>query len=86
MVTIPVLVRNLTLAVAGALLGASTVLAANAGVLADAQARYRQDMAACNKENSNQDLASAKAFLASRRHVARSWFEFSLLQAAMSCR
>lgn len=60
MVTIPVLVRNLTFAVAGALLGASTVLAANAGVLADAQARYRQDMAACNKENSNQDLATCR--------------------------
>ncbi|NMM13312.1 MAG: hypothetical protein HHJ17_07225 [Rhodoferax sp.] len=60
MVTIPVLVRNLTLAVAGAVLGASTVLAANTGVLADAQARYRQDMAACNKGNSNQDLATCR--------------------------
>lgn len=60
MVTVPVLVRNLTLAGAGALLGVSTVLAANAGVLTDAQARYRQDMAACNKGNSNQDLATCR--------------------------
>ena len=60
MVTIPVLVRNLTLAVAGAVLGASVVLAANAGVLADAQTRYRQDMATCDKVNSNQDLATCR--------------------------
>ena len=60
MVPIPGLVRNLTLAGAGAVLGVSTVLAANAGVLADAQARYRQDMAACNKGNSNQDLATCR--------------------------
>lgn len=60
MITTPVLVRNLILAVAGALLGASTVLAANTGVLTDAQARYRQDMAACNQKNSNQDLATCR--------------------------
>lgn len=52
--------RNLVVAAVGVLLGVTTALAANAGALADAQARYRQDMAACNSGQSNQDLATCR--------------------------
>lgn len=52
--------RYLTVAVAGALLGATAALAAGAGAWADAQALYRQDMAACNSGKSSQDLASCR--------------------------
>ncbi len=50
--------RNLALAAAGTLLCAGAALAA--GASADAQARYRQDMAVCNSGQSNQDLATCK--------------------------
>ena len=52
--------RYLTVAVAGTLLGATAALAANAAALADAQARYRQDMAVCNSGQSNQDQATCR--------------------------
>lgn len=46
-------------AVAG-LLCASAGLAATPGALAEAQARYRQDIAACNSGQSNQDPATCR--------------------------
>ena len=52
--------RHLVLAVAGTLLCATAALAASAGALADAQARYRQDMAVCDSGKSNQDLATCR--------------------------
>lgn len=52
--------RCLTLAVAGSLLCATAALATNAGASADAQARYREDMAYCNSGKSNQDLATCR--------------------------
>jgi hypothetical protein len=60
MTTLASLFRKFTLAAAGTLLACTTALAANAGALADAQARYRQDMAACNSGKSNQDLATCR--------------------------
>jgi hypothetical protein len=60
MTTIRFPFRNVVLAASGALLCVTTALAANAGALADAQARYRQDMAACNSGKSNQDLATCR--------------------------
>lgn len=51
----PIPVRNLTLAALGTLLCVSGALAADTGVADDAQARYRQDLAACNSGQSNQD-------------------------------
>lgn len=52
--------RFLTLAVAGTFLCATAALAQNTGTLADAQARYRQDLADCNNGSSNQDLATCR--------------------------
>jgi len=60
MMTIRLSFRNLTLAVAATLLCSTAALATNAGALADAQARYRQDMAVCNSGRSNQDLATCR--------------------------
>ena len=60
MVTIPFLFRKLALAATGTLICAMTALAANAGAMAEAQARYRQDMAACNASHSNQDPAACR--------------------------
>ena len=70
MITSTVLFRNLTLAVAGTLFCATGALAA--GASADAQVRYRQDMAACNSGQSNQDVATCRleaknAFAEARR-------------------
>jgi hypothetical protein len=58
MVTIPKLFRNVALVAAGTLLCVTADLAASAGAVADAQTRYRQDMAACNSGQSNQDVAT----------------------------
>lgn len=60
MPTISLLFRNLALAVAGTLIGATATLAADAGALTEAQARYRQDMAVCNSGQSNQDAATCR--------------------------
>ena len=60
MTTIRISFRNLAFAAASTLLCATTVFAANAGALAEAQARYRLDMAVCNKGQSNQDLATCR--------------------------
>ena len=60
MITIRFPLRHLVLAVAASLLCSTAALAANAGALADAQARYRQDMAVCNSGRSNQDLATCR--------------------------
>lgn len=60
MPTISLLFRNLAIAVAGTLIGATATLAADAGALAEAQARYRQDMAVCNSGQSNQDAATCR--------------------------
>lgn len=51
---------NLALAAAGTLLCVSTALAVNAAAPADAQARYRQDIAVCNSGTSNQDPATCR--------------------------
>ena len=53
-------VRNVIVATCSALLYATIALAANTGALADAQARFRQDMAVCNSGNSNQELATCR--------------------------
>ena len=60
MVTIPSLFRNLALAAVSTLMCATAALAANTGALAEAQARYRQDMADCNSGHSNQDRATCR--------------------------
>lgn len=60
MATIPLLFRHLVVAAAGTLICATATLAANAGASAEAQARYRQDMAACNSGQSNQDVATCR--------------------------
>jgi hypothetical protein len=60
MITTPILFRNLALAVAGSLFCVTAALAADAGASADAQARYRQDMAVCNSGQSNQDVATCR--------------------------
>lgn len=60
MAIVPLLIRNLALATAGTLLGSTAALAANAGSLAEAQARYRQDMADCNSGKSHQTLATCR--------------------------
>lgn len=52
--------RNLILATAATLLGTTAALAASSSAVADAQARYRQDMAACASGQSNQDLATCR--------------------------
>ncbi len=54
------LIRSFALATAATLLWSTTALAANAGSLAEAQARYRQDMAVCNSGKSNQPLATCR--------------------------
>lgn len=51
---------KLVLAAAGSLLCVSTALAVNAGTPADAQARYRQDIAVCNSGTSNQDPVTCR--------------------------
>lgn len=53
-------IRNLILAAAATLLGTTAALAASPSATADAQARYRQDMAACASGQSNQDLATCR--------------------------
>jgi hypothetical protein len=60
MTTFPRLIRHLTLAAALSLLCSAAALAANTGLVADAKARYRQDMADCNSGKSHQDLASCR--------------------------
>lgn len=60
MPTISLLFRNLALAAAGTLIGATATLAADAGALTEAQARYRQDMAVCNSGQSNQDAVTCR--------------------------
>ena len=59
-ITAPWLVRRLAFFTTSALLVSSVSLAAKADDLADAQARYRQDMAACNDGRSNQDVAACR--------------------------
>lgn len=57
----PLFPRHARLAVlAGGLLGAACVLAAPAGPMADAQARYRQDMAQCNSNASREDVTACR--------------------------
>ena len=60
MITIRFPLRHLVLAVAASLLCSTAALAANTGAMADAQARYRQDMAACTSGQTNQDLATCR--------------------------
>ena len=52
--------RNLALAGANALLCAAFVLPVAASPASDAQARYRQDMAACNSGQSSQGLDTCR--------------------------
>lgn len=54
----PVSFRTLALAATSLFLCAGTVMAG--GASAEAQARYRQDMAVCNSGQSNQDLATCR--------------------------
>lgn len=60
MTIIPLSFRRLALVAVGTLIGVSAALAANAGALAEAQARYRQDMAVCSSGQSNQDRATCR--------------------------
>ena len=52
--------RHLTAVAAATMFCATAALAAPAGAAAEAQARYRQDMAACNSGQSQQDLATCR--------------------------
>lgn len=52
--------HKLGLAAVAGLLCASSALAAPPSALAQAQARYRQDIAACNSGQSNQDPATCR--------------------------
>lgn len=67
-------IRHLVLAAAATALGATAALAASPSAPTDAQARYRQDMAACASGQSNQDRATcrleAKNALAAARRGA----------------
>lgn len=56
----PIPSHRLALAAVAGLLCASAGLAATPGALAEAQARYRQDIAACNSGQSNQDPATCR--------------------------
>lgn len=58
--TIQILFRHLSIAAVGAVLCTSAALAVGADTSADAQARYRQDMAACNSGQTNQSIATCK--------------------------
>lgn len=60
MTTIPLLLRHLAFFATSALLFSAASPAAHADDLADAQARYRQDMAVCNDGKSNQDVATCR--------------------------
>jgi hypothetical protein len=60
MTTFPRLIRHLTLAAALSLLCSAAALAANTGLVADAKARYQQDMADCNSGKSQQEPASCR--------------------------
>ena len=60
MTTFPRLIRHLTLAAALSLLCSAAALAANTGLVADAKARYRQDMADCNSGKSHQEPVSCR--------------------------
>ena len=61
--------RNLVCAAAAMVALSSNVLAASAA--ADAQARYRQDMALCNSGQSNQDQATCRT--EARNALAEAW-------------
>ena len=52
--------HHIALVTAASLLCAFTAMAATPAALADAQARYRQDMALCNSGQSNQDPATCR--------------------------
>ncbi len=52
--------RNFSLIASNALLCLGTALAAGPNASADAQARYKQDMADCKSGNSNQDMATCR--------------------------
>ena len=52
--------RHLVVSAVGAVLCATSALAASPSASADAQARYRQDMAVCNSGDSNQDAATCR--------------------------
>ena len=54
------LLRNLALAAAATLACAGNALAADTRASADAQARYRQEMAVCDSGRSNQDTATCR--------------------------
>ena len=53
-------IRNFVLAAAATLLAATAAMAASPAAVADAQARYRQDMATCASGQSNQDPATCR--------------------------
>ena len=53
-------IHRLTLATLTSLICASAALAAQPGGVAQAQARYRQDMAVCNSGQSNQTAATCR--------------------------
>ncbi len=52
--------HRLALATAVSLLGTFSACAETPAALADAQARYRQEMALCNSGQSNQDIATCR--------------------------
>ena len=60
MMTLPPLDRQLTLAAASLFLCMASAPPAFADTAREAQARFRQDMAACNSGQSNQDLATCR--------------------------
>lgn len=57
----PLSTRNLALVLAGGLLGSAAALAASTGPMAEAQMRYRQEMADCKSGKTHQDMATCHA-------------------------
>lgn len=83
-------VPTLILAAAGLLLCTSQAAAAGNGVAAEAQARYRQDMAVCNSGQSNQDaktcrLEARNALAEARRGALTSAPEALAQNARLRC-
>lgn len=63
--------RHRTMVAAAALSCATAALAAPSTAATEAQARYREDMAACNSGQSNQDLATCRREAGSALSEAR---------------
>jgi hypothetical protein len=71
MTSFPIPFRHLIGVAAATLLCSTSVLAAPSTAATEAQARYRQDMAACNSGQTHQDLATCRREAGSALSEAR---------------